>query len=65
MVIHQAVGMAQPCVTINRVGREGENVLAVFIIRIDSLTGVAPTGGGTPLKQFYLPHPASQTSLIT
>src|SRR6185295_6256250 len=44
VVVHQAVGMAEPAVAIHDVGKHGEKLRSVAVVHHDVLSGVPPTG---------------------
>ncbi len=44
MVIHQAVGVAPPMVTLHDVRQDGEKRLAIGVIAVDRLAGIAACG---------------------
>jgi hypothetical protein len=44
MVVHQAIGVAEPAVAIHDVGQSRKEAPPVLIIRHNVLAGIAPTG---------------------
>ena len=44
MIIHQAIGMAEPSIAIDDMGEEGEDLGSIAIVHDDILPDIAPTG---------------------
>ena len=44
MVVHQTVGMAEPAIPIDHMGKEGEELRPIAVIHHNVLPGIAPTG---------------------
>lgn len=44
VIVHQAIGMAEPPITINNMGEQGQKLRPIAVLHHDVLPGIAPTG---------------------